>query len=384
MIPLSTGEIAALTGAETGEDVVVRGVSTDSRRVEAGDLFVALQGTRTDGSEYVDQALAGGAAAALVAREQAGPRRIAVDDPLLALGEVAAEVRRRSDALVVAVTGSTGKTSTKDILHALLAPHLATVASRENENNELGVPLTVCRIDPGTGAVVAELAMRGLGQIAYLSRIVQPRIAIITGIGPVHLELLGSIENVAAAKAEVLADLEPGGTAVVPYGEPLLAPHLRRRDISVVTFGEQAAADVRLDALRRRSLTDGEAEITLHGRTITVPVNFTSHHNALNLAAAVAAYDAAGLPLDEAARGSAAVQFSRWRGETLELPGGGLLIADCYNANPTSMRAALRHLADVADGRRTVAVLGDMAEIGRRRRGAPPPARRGPAGAGHR
>ena len=206
--------------------------------------------------------------------------------------------------------------------------------------------------------------MRGLGQIAYLSRIVQPRIAIITGIGPVHLELLGSIENVAAAKAEVLADLEPGGTAVVPYDEPLLAPHLRRRDISVLTFGEQAAADVRLDALRRRSLTDGEAEITLHGRTITLPVNFTSHHNALNLAAAVAAYDAAGLPLGEAARGSAAVQFSRWRGETLELPGGGLLIADCYNANPTSMRAAARHLADVADGRRTVAVLGEMAEIG--------------------
>jgi UDP-N-acetylmuramoyl-tripeptide--D-alanyl-D-alanine ligase len=222
----------------------------------------------------------------------------------------------------------------------------------------------VCRIDPGTGAVVAELAMRGLGQIAYLSRIVQPRIAIITGIGPVHLELLGTIENVAAAKAEVLGDLEPGGTAVVPYGEPLLAPHLGRRDIRLVTFGEQAAADVRLEAFRRRSLTEGEAEITVHGRTITLPVNFTSHHNALNLTAGVAAYDAAGLPLDEAERGSASVQFSRWRGETLELPHGGLLIADCYNANPTSRRAAVRHLADAADGRRTVAVLGDMAEIG--------------------
>jgi UDP-N-acetylmuramoyl-tripeptide--D-alanyl-D-alanine ligase len=180
----------------------------------------------------------------------------------------------------------------------------------------------------------------------------------------VHLELLGSIENVAAAKAEVLADLEPGGTAVVPYGEPLLAPHLGRRDIRLVTFGEQAGADVRLDGLRRHSVSEGEAEISVHGRTITLPVNFTSHHNALNLAAAVAAYDAAGLPLDEAGRGSAAVQFSRWRGETLELPGGGLLIADCYNANPTSMRAAARHLAAVAEGRRTVAVLGDMAETG--------------------
>jgi UDP-N-acetylmuramoyl-tripeptide--D-alanyl-D-alanine ligase len=364
MIPLSTGEIAALTGADPPEEALVRGVGIDSRQVAEGDLFVALRGTRTDGSEYVEQALAAGAAAALVGREHAGPRRIAVDDPLLALGEIAAEVRRRSDAVVVAVTGSTGKTSTKDILHALLAPHLETVASRENENNELGVPLTVCRTEPGTRAVVAELAMRGLGQIAYLSRIVQPRIAIITGIGPVHLELLGTIENVAAAKAEVLADLGPGGTAVVPFGEPLLAPHLGRRDIRLVTFGEQAAADVRLDAFRRRSLTEAEAEITVHGRTIILPVNFTSHHNALNLTSAVAAYEAAGLPLDEAGRGSASVQFSRWRGETLELPGGGLLIADCYNANPTSMRAAVRHLVDVADGRRTVAILGDMAEIG--------------------
>lgn len=364
MIPLSTGEIAALTGGDTADDTVVRGVTVDSRQVANGDLFVALQGSRTDGSEFVDAALAAGAAAALVARAHAGPRRIAVDDPLLALGELAAEVRRRSGAVVVAVTGSTGKTSTKDILRALLAPHLETVASRENENNELGVPLTVCRIEPDTGAVVAELAMRGLGQIAYLGRIVQPRIAIITGIGPVHLELLGTIENVAAAKAEVLADLEPGGAAVVPFAEPLLAPHLEGRDIRLVTFGEQPGADVRLDAFRRRSLTDGEAEITVHGRTITLPVNFTSHHNALNLTAAVAAYDAAGLPLDEVGRGSASVQFSRWRGETLELPGGGVLIADCYNANPTSMRAAVRHLADVADGRRTVAVLGDMAEIG--------------------
>jgi UDP-N-acetylmuramoyl-tripeptide--D-alanyl-D-alanine ligase len=365
MIPLSTGEIAVLTGADAADGAgEVHGVSIDSRTVTPGDLFVALAGTRTDGAAYVDQALAAGAVAALVPRDQAGPRRIAVEDPLLALGEIAAEVRRRSEAVVIAVTGSTGKTSTKDILRALLIPHLATVASRENENNELGVPLTVCRVEPATGAVVAELAMRGLGQIAYLSRIVQPQIAIITGIGPVHLELLGSIENVAAAKAEVLADLEPGGTAVVPYGELLLAPHLGHRDIRLVTFGEQADADVRLDGLRRGSLNEGEAEITVHGRTISLPVNFTSHHNAVNLTAAVAAYEAAGLPLDDVGRGSDAVEFSRWRGETLELPGGGLLIADCYNANPTSMRAATRHLAEVADGRRTVAVLGDMAETG--------------------
>jgi len=363
MIPLSTVEIAAATGGTTDVAIKVTGIATDSREVAPGDLFVALPGTRADGCEFVDAALAAGAAAALVPRASAGTRRVHVDDPLVALGRIAALVRLRSAARVVGITGSTGKTSTKDVLRALLEPHVSVVASRENQNNELGVPLTLCRAGADTEVVVAEMAMRGLGQIAYLAEIALPDVAVITSVGPVHLELLGTVERVAQAKAEILHHLAPGGVAVVPAGEPLLRPHLAQHAGRVVGFGAGEDADVRLVAFRR---TDGggEAEIALHGRTLRVPVNFTSRHDALNLTAAAAVYDVLGLPADELARGAQSVTFSRWRGEEIQLPGCGLLIADCYNANPTSMAAALHHLADVSDGRRTVAVLGDMAELG--------------------
>ena len=363
MIPLSTVEIAAATGGTTDVAIQVTGIATDSREVAPGDLFVALAGTREDGGEFADAALAAGAAAALVPRANAGSRRVRVDDPLVALGRVAALVRERSAARVVGITGSTGKTSTKDVLRALLEPHVSIVASRENENNELGVPLTLCRTGPDTEVVVAEMAMRGLGQIAYLAEIALPDVAVITSVGPVHLELLGTVERVAQAKAEILHHLAPGGVAVVSAGEPLLRPHLAEHAGRVVGFGDGEDADVRLVAFHRTE-GGGEAEIALHGRTLNVPVNFTSRHDALNLTAAAAVYDVLGLPADELARGAGDVRFSRWRGEEIELPGGGLLIADCYNANPTSMAAALRHLADVSDGRRTVAVLGDMAELG--------------------
>ena len=224
MIPLSTVEIAAATGGTTDVAIQVTGIATDSREVAPGDLFVALAGTRKDGGEFADAALAAGAAAALVPRANAGSRRVRVDDPLVALGRVAALVRQRSAARVVGITGSTGKTSTKDVLRALLEPHVSVVASRENENNELGVPLTLCRTGPDTEVVVAEMAMRGLGQIAYLAEIALPDVAVITSVGPVHLELLGTVERVAQAKAEILHHLAPGGVAVVLRGRAAAAP----------------------------------------------------------------------------------------------------------------------------------------------------------------
>ncbi len=363
MIELRTAEIAELAHGESQADAIVTGVSVDSRAVRPGDLFVALAGERVDGTLFADQALAAGAAAALVRRGAEGPGRIAVDDPLEALGILAREVRLRSQATVVGITGSTGKTSTKDILTALVRPRAAVVSSRQNENNELGVPLTLSRIEVGTQVAIVEMAMRGTGQIAYLAELARPEIGILTGIGPVHLELLGTIENVAAAKAELLAALPEDGVAIVPFAEPLLEPHLAGLSARTVTFGAAPGADVRLldfcpDA------AGGEAEFAVGGRTLHVPVSFTAPHNAVNLAAALAAYDALGLPLDAVGAERLEVEFSRWRGEELALPGGGLLIADCYNANPTSMRAALEHLTAVAGGRRRVAVLGDMAELG--------------------
>jgi UDP-N-acetylmuramoyl-tripeptide--D-alanyl-D-alanine ligase len=363
MIAIDSSEIVALTGGRGDVEAAVEGVTIDSRRVEPGDLFVALRGTRTDGVAHVDEALKKGAVAALVPRGASGRGRIEVDDVLHALAVVAREVRFRSRARVVGITGSTGKTSTKDILTSLLEPHVNVVASRQNENNELGVPLTLVRIERETEVAVVEMAMRGMGEIAHLAAIAAPEIGVITGVGPVHLELLGSVGRVAAAKAELLAALPADGFAIVPHGEALLAPHLATLRCPVITFGSDPAADVRLVSFRRES-AGGEAEIAVRGRTMSLPVSFTSQHNAVNLTAAVAVYDVLGLPLDGVAEGARSIAFSRWRGEEIALPGGGLLIADCYNANPTSMRAALVHLRDAADQRRRVAVLGDMAELG--------------------
>jgi UDP-N-acetylmuramoyl-tripeptide--D-alanyl-D-alanine ligase len=353
MIELRTAEIAELTHGESQADAIVTGVSIDSRTVRPGDLFTV----------FADQALAAGAAAALVRRGAEGPGRIAVDDPLEALGVLAREVRLRSTARVVGITGSTGKTSTKDILAALVGPHASLVASRQNENNELGVPLTLSRLEVSTEVAIVEMAMRGLGQIAYLAEIARPEIGILTGVGPVHLELLGTVENVAAAKAELLAALPGDGLAIVPHGEPLLEPHLAGLAARVVTFGTDEEASVRLLRFKPDE-AGGEAEIRVGSRTLHVPVSFTAPHNAVNLTAALAAYGALGLPLDTVGSERLEVAFSRWRGEEIPLPEGGLLIADCYNANPTSMRAALEHLSAVARGRRRVAVLGDMAELG--------------------
>jgi UDP-N-acetylmuramoyl-tripeptide--D-alanyl-D-alanine ligase len=365
MIALTAPEIAEICSGRTSAGVTLTGVSIDSRAIAPGDLFVALPGARTDGARFVADALRAGAAAVLLGGTpgDAAPdeHTILVSDPLIALGRIAAEVRRRSDARVVGVTGSTGKTSTKDILGAILRRRLRTVASHANFNTEIGVPLTLCRVEADTQAVVCELAMRGLGQIAYLAEIARPDVAVITSVGPVHLEFVGTVEAVAEAKAEILQGLGPDGTAVVPHAEPLLEPYVEMTRARVITFGEEPGADVRLAGIGA-----GRAEIGLSGRTFTVPVNFDQHHNGLNLAAAVAACVGLGLDPedDELWAGAGEVEFSRWRGERLDLAGGGFVIADCYNANPVSMRAALRHLVEAADGRRTVAVLGEMAELG--------------------
>jgi UDP-N-acetylmuramoyl-tripeptide--D-alanyl-D-alanine ligase len=334
---LAPGRLTAAPGAER-----VTGIAIDSRRVRPGDLCVAVG----PGAEFADAALAGGAAAALVP-----------DDAFGALAALGGAVRDRSSATVIGITGSTGKTSTKDILAALLRPHLRTIAAEEGFNNELGLPLTLARLEPETEVLVAEMGMRGLGQIAELCRVAKPDVGVITGVGPVHLELLGDVETVARAKAEVVESLPPGGTAIVPVAVPELEPHLRRDDIEIVRFGP--GADVRLERWEPPLLV---ADVV--GERVELRVPFTARHQAGNTLAALAAYRALGLPLERAAEGAADIVFSRWRCEESELPDGVLLINDAYNANPVSMRAALEHLVERAAGRRTVAVLGEMAELG--------------------
>jgi UDP-N-acetylmuramoyl-tripeptide--D-alanyl-D-alanine ligase len=297
----------------------VTGMQVDSRRIREGDLFVAVGG----GEDFVEHALARGASAALVPTE-----------PFEALAAIAGAVRARSTARVVAVTGSTGKTSTKDILFALCAPHRRTIANEGNYNTEVGVPLTICRIEEDTEICISELGMRGLGQIAWLAAFVKPDIGVITNVGPVHLELVETIENVARAKAELIAALPAGGVAVVP-DEPLLEPYLVRDDLVVQRVDELAAIPFR--------------------------TSYSSAHQLANTRTAIAVAACLGVPLPES---ELTVEFSKLREEERGLPGGGLLLNDCYNANPVSMRAALEHLVQRAAGRRPVAVLGEMAELG--------------------
>jgi UDP-N-acetylmuramoyl-tripeptide--D-alanyl-D-alanine ligase len=349
MIPLDLAEIEGLApgrlersrGAER-----VTGVSIDSRSIEPGDLFVAVGG----GVDFVKDALEAGAAAALIPEDAFG-----------ALGALGRTVRERSNTKVVAVTGSTARTSTKDILGALCTPHARTVVAEGSQNNEIGLPLTLCRLDEQTEIAIVEMGMRGLGQIAELCEIAQPDVGIITSVGPVHLELLGTVERVAQAKAELIGSLPSGGTAVVPAGEAYLEPYLDREDIQIARFGD--GGDVSLSYFAAR---DGSARIRVEafGRPLTLEFSFGSRYNATNALAAIAAYHALGLPLGKLQKGARHVQLSRLRGEEVPLPEGGVLINDCYNANPLSMAAALEHLQQRAGNARKVAVLGDMAELG--------------------
>jgi UDP-N-acetylmuramoyl-tripeptide--D-alanyl-D-alanine ligase len=337
-------------------------VIIDSRQASRGALFVGLPGEHVDGGRFAPHALAAGAWGVLTTPEHAESARcavpgalIAAEDPLVALQRLATAWRRTLDVQVIGVTGSTGKTSTKDLLLALLAPHRRTVASRANYNTEIGVPLEILGAPPDTEVLVLEMAMRGSGQIAELAAIAEPDVGVIVSVGPVHLELLGTIEAIAAAKAELIAALRPGGTAVVPAGEALLEPHLRS-DLQTVTFGD--GGDVRLV----RS-DDSGVEIDLAGESIELEVPFPQAHLRRNLLPAVAAARAVGVRPS----GAVALELTPGRGQHLALPSGVQLIDGCYNANPMSMRAALEDLAQTAElapGSRTVAVLGDMRELG--------------------
>jgi UDP-N-acetylmuramoyl-tripeptide--D-alanyl-D-alanine ligase len=324
----------------------------DSREAQAGDLFVGLAGEHVDGGSFAAQALAGGAWGVLVAPEHAAAAQcampgalIAADDPLAALQRLATAWRRALACPAVGITGSVGKTSTKDILAAMLAQAKRTVANRENLNTEIGLPLTVLAAPAGTETLVLEMGMRGPGQIAELTAIAEPDVGVITAVAPVHLELMGSIEAIAAAKAELVAGLRPGGTAIVPAGEALLEAH-RRDDLTTVTFGPGGDID---------ELPAG-LEVKVAGVGGRAPISAHMRRNAL---AALAAARALGVE----PRGRLEVALSSFRGQRIELPGEIVVVNDCYNANPMSMRAALDDLAASASGRR-VAVLGDMLELG--------------------
>lgn len=338
----------------------------DTRVAGAGDLFFGLRGEHVDGGTHAPDALAIGAWGAIVAPEHGeravhaappGATVIASVDPLSALQALAGAWRRELDCRVVGVTGSTGKTSTKDILSALVGPHRVTHANSENLNTEIGLPLTILEAPPETEVLVLEMAMRGEGQIGELAAIAAPDVGVIVNVGPVHLELLGTVERVAAAKAELLRDLPADGACVVPAGEPLLERHLRD-DLDTTTFGP--GGDVMLLSFEAHGDRHGGiAEIEAHGERVLLDLPYSEPYNLLNTLAAVGAAQALGVKPN----GAVEVAFSSLRGDIVELAGGVTVVNDCYNANPMSMRAALKHLAE-SPAQRRVAVLGEMAELG--------------------
>jgi UDP-N-acetylmuramoyl-tripeptide--D-alanyl-D-alanine ligase len=393
VIDFTPEEIASACGARlvSGDPHVSpedrpRKAVIDSRAAGPGDLFFGLPGEREDGGAFAAAAFDAGAWGAVVtpahaeaATRRDGARVFATPDPLAALGGLASQwlaSLRSGGCRVVGITGSTGKTSTKDILLSMLGPVTGghAHANPENWNTEIGLPLTVLEAPAGLQLMVLEMAMRGMGQIAELARIAQPDVGVITNIGPVHLEVVGSIDRVAEAKAELIAGLRPGTTCVIPADEEALSAYLRP-DVRTITFapwhlGEESMGDIDADvrALSVEPTQNGlRTEVVAGNERATLDFGFNQAHNITNALAAVGAAHALGISLGALAEGVGHVAFSSLRGEELELPGGVLIVNDCYNANPVSMRAALDHLAQIAARRgasRAVAVLGEMRELG--------------------
>ncbi len=352
----------------------LHGVSTDSRTIAPGALFVALKGENFDGHSFVAQAFSRGAGAALVAKEveAAGPL-IVVADTLIALGALAKAHRlaRRGPGesgaaqavTVLAITGSTGKTTTKEMIASILAQGWRTAKTPGNFNNEIGVPLALLGLESSHRAAVIEVAMRGRGQIAYLADMARPQIGVITNIGFSHLELLGSRNAIAETKAELLQALPADGAAVLNADSEFFAFLKARSPARVIPFGHHPEAGVRVGEVVIGE--DGGVSARLRGwwGEEQVHLRAAGRHQALNAAAAAAAAMAAGAQPEWIAPGLEAFETADMRGEIVKAPGGYTVIADCYNAAPDSMRVALELLADLPGGRKW-AVLGDMKELG--------------------
>src|SRR5581483_6423140 len=356
---MSVGDVAALSGGrlETADprSRVTGPVVVDSRQCSPGSLFVCLVGDHTDGHLHVGDAFARGAVVAVAARPIEGPA-VVVDNPLRALGFLAGGVlRRTTKCRVVGITGSSGKTSTKDLVAAVLSGAAETVAAAASLNNEIGLPLTVLEVTETTRNLVLEYSARGVGHIAYLCRIAPPQIAAVLNVGSAHLGEFGSRDVVAAAKGELIEALEPAGVAVLGVDDPMVAAMRSRTSASVIRFGTSADADVRVEDLR----LDAQARPTFRLRTPDdveqISLRLSGGHQAMNAAAAAAI----GLALGEV------TAISAHRMQVGVRDDGLLVVDDAYNANPESMRAALDALAVLARDRsgKTWAVLGEMREL---------------------
>ncbi|MCE3035653.1 MULTISPECIES: UDP-N-acetylmuramoyl-tripeptide--D-alanyl-D-alanine ligase [Streptomyces] len=369
MIALSLAEIAAVVGGQTHDipdpSVQVTGpVVRDSREVVPGSLFAAFVGERVDGHDFAPQVVEAGAVAVLASRPVGVPA-IVVEDVQNALGALARHVVARLGATLVALTGSAGKTSTKDLIAQVLSGKAPTVFTPGSFNNEIGLPLTALTATEETRFLVLEMGARGIGHIRYLTGLTPPRIGVVLNVGTAHIGEFGGREQIAQAKGEIIEGLPEDGAAVLNADDPLVRAMAPRTKAKVILFGESAEADVRAENVR---LTDtGQPAFRLHtpsGASDVTMRLYGEHHVSNALAAAAVAHEL-GMSAEEIATAlSGAGSLSRWRMEVTERPDGVTIVNDAYNANPESMRAALRALAAMGKGRRTWAVLGKMAELG--------------------
>jgi UDP-N-acetylmuramoyl-tripeptide--D-alanyl-D-alanine ligase len=381
MIEITAGEIERECGGRMtsgmSELTTFTGIATDSRAVGVGDIFIAFRGVKTDGRAHIEQAVDRGAMCIIAEPDDAFPflktipemyvyiTLIEVDDVLAAYQQIAKLIRRKSRARVIGVTGSTGKTTTKDMLAAILGQTGRAVASEENFNNEYGLPATFTQVEATTEFVVVEMGMRGIGQLAQLMSIARPHVGVITNVGVSHYELLGSEDKIAQAKSEMASGLTDKSFLVLNADDPYTPLMRQKTAAKVITFGAKgdvAATDVTYDELARASFI---IKAKVDGEILSMPVTLpmSGAYNVGNALAATAAALAAGAAPSDIIAGLAKATPSSNRMAVLKTPGGATILNDTYNASPASMRAALETLAAMRGGRK-VAVLGDMLELG--------------------
>ncbi len=359
--------IARIVGGKLmGEgSIFPRGVCIDSREVTAGYLFVALKGERLDGHDFAQQAARDGAAGLIVEREIEGVAcsQILVVDSLEALQSLGHEARVSFRGKVAAITGSSGKTTTRRILASILGQQGKTHQPKKNFNNHIGVPLTLMELNESFEAAVFELGCSDFGEIELLTRLVEPDVALVTNVGPAHLEKLGDLEGVARAKGELFAGLRPDAVAVVNLDDPRVAK-MKTSAGRRITYGTAQGAQVRLESSVQMGAKGQSLVVTVEGKSVSARFPLPGRHNAANALAATAAAVGMGIDLTHILPGIESVRQFAGRLELKAGPRGSLIIDDTYNANPESMRAALEVLVEVAGEGRRFAAISDMLELG--------------------
>ena len=358
-------DVASAVGGKADGDAAVMGVATDHRDVGEGQLFVAVRGERVDGHDFVEAAFERGAAAALVsAATPFGGPTVHVEDTRRALLDLARDERDAMAATVVGITGSSGKTSVKDLTAAVLARRYRVAASQRSFNTEVGVPLTLLNAPPDTEAVVCEMGSRGRGHIRLLCDVARPHVGVVTNVGVAHMEMFGSPEALADAKAELVEALPVDGVAVLNADDPVVRRFASRTRARTVTFGTASDADVRAEDLTLARTGRPTFRLATPDGAERVELPLVGEHMASNALAAAACGLALGVSAAECAEALRGARVSRWRMEVFETEDGVRVVNDAYNANPASVAAALKAARWMAADGRCVAVLGEMAELG--------------------